>query len=69
MQVQQHFQQQDAVLLDHQQQQHDEVQQVEGPRTHTCMSCQVPIGVHGRLVPCKHAFCLECATEMPKCVM
>lgn len=39
------------------------------PRTHTCISCQVPIAVQGRLVPCKHAFCLECATEMPKCVM
>lgn len=45
------------------------VMQVPAPRTHSCMSCQVPIAVHGRLVPCKHAFCLECATEMPKCVI
>lgn len=65
MQAQQQLQQPIASLPQNQQQQ----QQASAPRTHTCISCQVPIAVHGRLVPCKHAYCLECATEMPKCIM
>ncbi|KAF8056235.1 CS2 [Scenedesmus sp. PABB004] len=38
-----------------------------GDKTHFCICCQVPIAVYGRLVPCKHAFCLTCASDMPAC--
>lgn len=29
-----------------------------------CSRCDFPIAVYGQLLPCKHAFCLQCAIEM-----
>lgn len=40
-----------------------------GSRSHSCLSCLTVIAAYGRLLPCKHAFCLECASAMPRCIV
>ncbi|XP_062166784.1 E3 ubiquitin-protein ligase HAKAI homolog [Alnus glutinosa] len=32
-----------------------------GDRVHFCVRCDFPIAIYGRLSPCEHAFCLDCA--------
>lgn len=32
-----------------------------GERVHFCVRCDFPIAIYGRLSPCEHAFCLDCA--------
>jgi hypothetical protein len=44
-------------------------QRQPGDKVHFCICCQTPIAIYGRLLPCLHAFCLTCATDMPKCFM
>ncbi len=29
-----------------------------------CMICQLPILIYGRLIPCKHVMCLQCANSI-----
>ena len=38
-------------------------------RAHSCVVCDFPIAVYGRLTPCLHAFCAECATTLPVCYL
>lgn len=73
-QQQQQIQQQPLAPLHQQQQQGSNSSHVgflhngkPGDRVHFCVTCQLPIAVYGRLMPCMHAFCLACAAEMPKC--
>jgi hypothetical protein len=40
-----------------------------GSKVHFCSSCVFPIAQYGRLLPCMHAFCLSCATDMVTCYM
>jgi hypothetical protein len=40
-----------------------------GSRAHLCASCQMPVATWGHLHPCKHAFCLQCASAMPRCIV
>ena len=30
---------------------------------HNCDKCKKPILIYGRMIPCKHVFCLSCATQ------
>lgn len=39
------------------------------PRTHCCSACSFPVAAYGRLVPCRHAFCLACATGHALCFL
>jgi hypothetical protein len=70
------LQSQQHSLLQHQQQQQQQSGQAgflhqrrTGDKVHFCICCQAPIAIYGRLLPCLHAFCLTCATDMPKCFM
>ena len=38
-----------------------------GRRLHFCVACESPIAVYGRLQPCLHAFCQQCAAGMATC--
>lgn len=40
-----------------------------GERVHFCVRCDYPIAVYGRLSPCEHAFCLECARSESICYL
>jgi len=46
-------------------------EKVVNPRIHCCDKCLLPILVYGRMIPCKHVFCLNCAkqheTHCPRC--
>jgi hypothetical protein len=75
-QQQEQQQQQQHSLPQPQQQQQQQASQAgilhqrrTGDKTHFCICCQTPIAIYGRLLPCLHAFCLTCATDMPKCFM
>ncbi|WOG96129.1 hypothetical protein DCAR_0415460 [Daucus carota subsp. sativus] len=35
----------------------------EGDKVHICFKCNIPIAIYGRLSPCEHAFCMDCALE------
>ncbi|XP_075517287.1 E3 ubiquitin-protein ligase HAKAI homolog isoform X2 [Primulina tabacum] len=38
-----------------------------GERVHFCLSCDFPISIYGRLSPCEHALCLDCARSDSLC--
>ncbi|KAK2967733.1 hypothetical protein RJ640_012959, partial [Escallonia rubra] len=40
-----------------------------GERVHFCVRCDFPIAVYGRLSPCEHAFCLDCARSDSICYL
>ncbi|XP_075517284.1 E3 ubiquitin-protein ligase HAKAI homolog isoform X1 [Primulina tabacum] len=40
-----------------------------GERVHFCLSCDFPISIYGRLSPCEHALCLDCARSDSLCFM
>ncbi|KAK6192691.1 hypothetical protein SNE40_004119 [Patella caerulea] len=41
-------------------------EKVVDPLIHTCEVCIQPILSYGRMIPCKHAFCLDCAKNAGK---
>ncbi|KAH9422449.1 nucleic acid binding [Dermatophagoides pteronyssinus] len=44
-------------------------EKIINPGIHMCDSCQSPILVYGRMIPCKHVFCFDCADKSPeKCL-
>ena len=45
------------------------VDPLPGQRAHCCSCCECPIVIYGRLTPCLHAFCLQCASGMEACFM
>lgn len=40
-------------------------EKVLNPMIHCCDQCLKPILIYGRMIPCKHVFCLKCAREEP----
>ncbi|KAF5194745.1 E3 ubiquitin-protein ligase hakai-like protein [Thalictrum thalictroides] len=40
-----------------------------GERVHFCVRCDFPIAIYGRLGPCEHAFCLDCARSDSSCYL
>lgn len=40
-----------------------------GERVHFCVQCDFPIAIYGRLIPCEHAFCLDCARSDSICYL
>ncbi|KAL7169784.1 hypothetical protein ACSBR2_034757 [Camellia fascicularis] len=40
-----------------------------GERVHFCVRCDFPIAIYGRLSPCDHAFCLDCARSDSLCYL
>lgn len=40
-------------------------EKVLNPMIHCCDQCDKPILVYGRMIPCKHVFCLKCARAEP----
>ncbi|KAL6998392.1 RING-type E3 ubiquitin transferase [Sarracenia purpurea var. burkii] len=40
-----------------------------GERVHFCVHCDYPIAIYGRLSPCDHAFCLDCARSDSICYL
>ncbi|KAL3839443.1 hypothetical protein ACJIZ3_024034 [Penstemon smallii] len=40
-----------------------------GDRVHFCVQCDFPIAIYGRLSPCEHAFCLDCARSDSLCYL
>lgn len=40
-----------------------------GERVHICVCCDFPIAIYGRLSPCEHAFCLDCARSDSSCYL
>lgn len=40
-----------------------------GERVHFCVRCDFPIAIYGRLSPCEHAFCLDCARSDSSCYL
>jgi E3 ubiquitin-protein ligase Hakai len=44
---------------------------VMNPMIHCCDKCLKPILIYGRMIPCKHVFCLGCAKQeeqtCPRC--
>ncbi|KGN58802.1 E3 ubiquitin-protein ligase HAKAI homolog [Cucumis sativus] len=40
-----------------------------GERVHFCVRCDFPIAIYGRLSPCEHAFCLDCARSDSLCYL
>ncbi|KAL8213681.1 hypothetical protein R6Q57_003130 [Mikania cordata] len=40
-----------------------------GERVHFCVRCDFPIAIYGRLIPCEHAFCLDCARSDSICYL
>ncbi|XP_074645429.1 E3 ubiquitin-protein ligase CBLL2-like [Tubulanus polymorphus] len=41
-------------------------EKVVDPLIHSCDKCRLPILIYGRMIPCKHVFCLNCARKMGK---
>jgi E3 ubiquitin-protein ligase Hakai len=39
-------------------------EQVLNPMIHCCDQCLKPILIYGRMIPCKHVFCLACAKQV-----
>ena len=37
---------------------------VLNPMIHCCDQCLKPILIYGRMIPCKHVFCLGCAKQV-----
>lgn len=40
-----------------------------GERVHFCVRCDFPVAIYGRLSPCDHAFCLDCARSDSLCYL
>ncbi|KAJ4704524.1 E3 ubiquitin-protein ligase Hakai-like [Melia azedarach] len=40
-----------------------------GERVHFCVRCDFPIAIYGRLNPCEHVFCLDCARSDSICYL
>lgn len=40
-------------------------EKVLNPMIHCCDQCDKPILIYGRMIPCKHVFCLRCARSEP----
>lgn len=40
-------------------------EKVLNPMIHCCDQCEKPILIYGRMIPCKHVFCLRCARSEP----
>ncbi|GLT92655.1 hypothetical protein SLE2022_104820 [Rubroshorea leprosula] len=40
-----------------------------GERVHFCVRCDFPIAIYGRLSPCEHIFCLDCARSDSICYL
>lgn len=40
-------------------------EKVLNPMIHCCDQCEKPILIYGRMIPCKHIFCLRCARSEP----
>lgn len=40
-----------------------------GERVHFCVRCDFPIAIYGRLSPCEHVFCLDCARSDSICYL
>lgn len=40
-------------------------EKVLNPMIHCCDQCLKPILIYGRMIPCKHVFCLKCARSEP----
>lgn len=40
-------------------------EKVLNPMIHCCDQCDKPILLYGRMIPCKHVFCLKCARSEP----
>lgn len=38
-------------------------------RVHFCVRCDFPIAIYGRLIPCDHIFCLDCARSDSICYL
>ncbi|XP_055999665.1 E3 ubiquitin-protein ligase Hakai-like isoform X1 [Ostrea edulis] len=41
-------------------------EKVVDPLIHCCDKCKLPILIYGRMIPCKHVFCLDCARKTEK---
>ncbi|XP_064606526.1 uncharacterized protein LOC135471287 [Liolophura sinensis] len=41
-------------------------EKVVDPVIHCCEKCTLPILIYGRMIPCKHVFCLDCAKKTEK---
>ncbi|XP_033126187.1 E3 ubiquitin-protein ligase Hakai-like [Anneissia japonica] len=41
-------------------------EKVEDPMIHCCEKCTLPILSYGRMIPCKHVFCFNCAKTTDK---
>ncbi|XP_071960860.1 E3 ubiquitin-protein ligase Hakai-like [Antedon mediterranea] len=41
-------------------------EKVEDPMIHCCEKCSLPILSYGRMIPCKHVFCFNCAKTTDK---
>ncbi|XP_076313620.1 uncharacterized protein LOC143226484 [Tachypleus tridentatus] len=41
-------------------------EKVVNPMIHCCEKCAVPILIYGRMIPCKHVFCYDCAKKAEK---
>lgn len=44
-------------------------QQAPAPNSKSCVCCDIPVALYGRLLPCAHAFCLVCSSSMTTCYM
>ncbi|MFS8004789.1 putative transcription factor interactor and regulator C2H2 family [Helianthus anomalus] len=40
-----------------------------GKRVHICAQCDFPIAIYGRMIPCEHALCLDCARSGSTCFL
>ncbi|XP_033746046.1 E3 ubiquitin-protein ligase Hakai-like [Pecten maximus] len=41
-------------------------EKVVDPLVHCCEKCLLPILIYGRMIPCKHVFCFDCAKQTEK---
>ena len=41
-------------------------EKVLDPLIHCCETCSLPILIYGRMIPCKHVFCFDCAKKAGK---
>uniref|UniRef100_A0A915JP11 RING-type domain-containing protein n=1 Tax=Romanomermis culicivorax TaxID=13658 RepID=A0A915JP11_ROMCU len=41
-------------------------EKVPDPDIHCCEICDLPILIYGRMLPCKHVFCYDCASKAVK---
>ncbi|XP_022300241.2 uncharacterized protein LOC111108553 isoform X2 [Crassostrea virginica] len=41
-------------------------EKVVDPLIHCCDKCKLPILIYGRMIPCKHVFCYDCARKTDK---